>query len=91
MKFRGKPFAVVVIDPGEKKEAVQQFASRSGWRFDVLLDPDNSVSARYGVRGHPMNFLIKDGKILAVAIGYRDWASRTAVQLIEKILAGENR
>lgn len=79
---------MVVIDPGEKAEVVRRFANRYRWAFDVLLDPDHDVSRRYGVNSHPRTYLIdREGNLLGLAIGYRDWDSETAFELVEKVIA----
>ncbi len=78
---------MVVIDPGEGRKTVRQFAEEFGWTFDVLLDRDHSVARRYGVRGHPMTFLISsDGTLLGVIVGFREWDSGLAYQIIDELL-----
>lgn len=78
---------MAVIDPGEKRKAVAQFAEEFSWTFDVLLDRDQSVARRYGVRGHPMTFFIgPNGRLLGVIVGFREWDSTLAFQVIDKLL-----
>jgi peroxiredoxin len=78
---------MIVIDPGEPWETVKQFADQYNWTFDVLLDPDQRASRRYGVNSHPRTYLIdREGNLLGLAIGYRDWNSKTARQLVEGLI-----
>jgi len=79
---------VVVIDPGESGDKVRRFADQYGWDFDVLLDTDHRVSRRYGVNSHPRNYIIdRQGNLIGLAIGYRDWSSKLASQIVEGLLA----
>ena len=60
-------------------ESLQAFVLDTGIEFPVLLDPDNRVFARYGVRGIPTTFVIApDGTIADRRSGVisRSWLDR---------------
>ncbi|HDZ62244.1 MAG TPA: TlpA family protein disulfide reductase [Nitrospirae bacterium] len=72
--FKDKPFTLLSIDVGESGDTVREFISKQDMSFTVLLDEDTQVSSKFGVRSHPMKFLIdKKGNIAGVAFGYREW------------------
>ena len=80
----------MVVDPGERRAAVQKFADDFGWSFDVLMDPHQRVAKEYGVRGHPMTFIISPkGKLLGTVIGFRDWSSPTAYALVNSLMSND--
>ncbi len=54
MKF----LAVNLTGTEKSLEGVQQFMSKNGYTFPVLLDRDNSVTISYQVRGIPTSFFI---------------------------------
>jgi peroxiredoxin len=70
-KLKDKDFEILSLDQGEAAEPVAQFISRKKYGFHVLLDSDNGVANRYGVRGIPTLVLIdKQGVIQWLQVGY---------------------
>lgn len=64
---------VLTISVAEEPEVVEKFMAEHGYTFPVLLDP-GFVSQMYGVRQHPMKFLVDpDGRLVAYSIGYGQW------------------
>lgn len=85
--FKGEEFVLLSIDVGEKIPVVSRFAKDKGLSFGMLVDEDSSVTARYGVRSHPMKFLIeKNGDLRGVAMGYREWDSDEMKSLVRKLM-----
>ncbi len=77
----------MAIDVGENKETVQNFVEDRDLSFTFLLDEDTQVSAQYGVRSHPMKYLIdKNGNLIGVSYGYREWDNAEMKSLIELLL-----
>lgn len=75
------------MDVGEKKDVVQRFINRHGYSFLNLLDEDKQVSALYGVRSHPMKFLVnKTGELIGVARGYGEWDTDEMKMLIQTLI-----
>ncbi len=61
-------------------------ASVSSW----LLDSTGRVSDIYRVTGTPTSYLIdRKGKIIGWEVGYREWFSKNARDLIEGLLGSE--
>ena len=62
---------VFSVNMGEEREVVESFARRHAVPFPVLLDPDQSVSGRYGVRSLPtILFIEPKGRVAHAMSGY---------------------
>jgi peroxiredoxin len=48
--------AVLAINSGEPASVVETFARQRGLNFPVLLDPNNSVISRLGIRSFPTRY-----------------------------------
>ncbi|MEE8553269.1 MAG: TlpA disulfide reductase family protein, partial [Desulfobacterales bacterium] len=71
------------------RKLVKGYVSRKNLTFFNLLDPKTATAAQYGVRGVPMNFFINpEGKVVAVASGYRKWDSKEARKMFQQLLSG---
>jgi len=56
----------------------------------VLLDPRQATAWKFGVRGHPVTFIIgPGGKIWGEAIGYRNWIGANALALVTDLVADD--
>lgn len=77
----------MAIDVGESKETVLRFVKNKDLSFTFLLDKDSQVSAQYGVRSHPMKFLIdKKGNLIGISQGYKEWDTTEMKSLIELLI-----
>ena len=80
--------AVIGINAREEQGAVRRYANELGLSFPLVLDPDGKINAQYGVVGLPTTFLVgQDGRVVALAVGPREWASTPARALIQALLA----
>lgn len=81
----------VSIDQGSAEKArklVKDYVKSHNLTFLNLLDPKTEFAAQYGVRGIPINFFINtQGKVVAVARGYREWKSMEGRKVIEQLLS----
>lgn len=76
----------VAADRGSQ-DIVQEFSSKAGVTFPVLLDPDGDVRNQYEVTALPMTYLVgRDGRISGRAFGAREWAGPQGRELIETLL-----
>jgi peroxiredoxin len=84
----------VSIDQGSDEKVrklVKDFVKSHNLTFLNLLDLRSEFAAQYGVRGIPMNFLINpQGKVIAVASGYREWKSEEGRKVIEQLISEAN-
>ena len=86
--FKGEPFSILAITVGEKKETVLRFVKDRNLSFTFLLDEDEQVSASFGVRSHPMKFLIdKNGDLIGVAVGYGEWDTDDMKSIIKTLIS----
>jgi len=86
-QFNGDKFVILAIDVGEKKDTVKSFIEKNGYSFLNILDKDRQVSAQYGVRSHPMKFIIdKKGNLIGTARGFREWDSNEMKDLIRLLI-----
>ena len=73
---------------GEKKETILRFVEDRNLSFTFLLDKDEQVSASFGVRSHPMKFLIdKNGDLIGFAVGYREWDTDDMKSIIKTLIS----
>lgn len=87
-RFRSRGFTILALSIDSRgEEVVRPFVKSFGLTFPIGLDPKMSVSGEYRMAGLPTSVLIDDGgRIVAVAVGPRDWDSPAARQVIEKLL-----
>ena len=77
----------MAIDVGESKETVLRFVEERDLSLTFLLDKDSQVSAQYGVRSHPVKFLIdKQGNLIGISQGYKEWDTKEMKSLIELLI-----
>jgi cytochrome c biogenesis protein CcmG, thiol:disulfide interchange protein DsbE len=80
--------AIVGVNVREKTDTVRRYARGSSLTFPLVLDPDGTINARYGVLGLPATFLVgRDGRAVAFAIGPREWGGAPARALFDALLA----
>ena len=86
-RFRERGFTMVAISIDANATAVPPFVKRFGLTFAIGLDPKMDVATRYGLRALPTTVLIdRGGRIIAIALGARDWDGRAAQAVIERLL-----
>jgi peroxiredoxin len=80
--------AIVGVNARETTDTVRRYAKDVGLTFPLVLDPDGTINARYGVLGLPTTFLVaRDGHAVAFAIGTREWGGGPARALFDALLA----
>jgi cytochrome c biogenesis protein CcmG/thiol:disulfide interchange protein DsbE len=90
-EYKQRGFTILAISSDvHGSDAVAPFVQESTLTFPVLLDPQNVVGTRLQVRGIPMSYLLdKQGRIVGMEIGAKNWHSAKMRQLIDQLL-GEN-
>ena len=77
----------MAVDIREKKEIVKNYAVKAKLTFPVLLDTSGKVARDYGVRAHPVHYLIDgQGELIGMARGARDWVSAENRNLIRHLV-----
>lgn len=86
-KMKGRPFALIAINMGEKENSVEGFLKRWGYDFTVVFDPKETLYDRWNVQNIPTSFLLdRDGKPRYIFSGSREWDSPESVRLIESLM-----
>ncbi len=72
-KWKSNDVAVIGVNIAEKRFIVQSFIDQIGVKFPILLDDQEEIRRRYGVREYPTTFFIgNDGKIKTIKVGWMD-------------------
>ena len=88
-RHKAQGFVVIGLSvDAEGTSVVKPFVKEYGLTFPIGLDPKMDVAEKFSVRALPSTFLIdKEGKILAMALGPREWNSNEAHTLIRSLTA----
>lgn len=87
-QLAGRDFAMLAVaEDNGGAEAVAPFVRQQGLSFPVLLDPDATLSPRYGATGYPETFIIdRSGRVVNHTIGPADWGSKEMLAYFEQLL-----
>jgi peroxiredoxin len=87
-EFKDRGLAIYAVNIEEGRKTVAAWVEQYKITIPVLLDPDGEASAAYRITATPTVFLIaRDGKLVAKAIGTKEWKSKDGRALIERLLA----
>lgn len=87
--LRAQGFELLAISVDEDPERVEQFRTRLGITFPILLDPGQEVSRRYQTMGFPESLLVDQaGVVVERYVGPRDWDHPLYAERIRRLLAG---
>jgi thiol-disulfide isomerase/thioredoxin len=87
--LKGEAFSVLAVDVGEDADTIEAFAGQfdSAPTFPILLDTRSRVMQAWKVAGLPTTFLVdKQGRIVASAIGGREFDHPEMVEMIRGLL-----
>jgi thiol-disulfide isomerase/thioredoxin len=85
----GEAFTVLAVDVGEDAETIEAFTSQfdAPPSFPILLDAKSTAMQAWKVAGLPTTFLVdKQGRIVASAIGGREFEHPEIVRAIRELL-----
>ena len=86
-RYRDRGFTILAISIDANTAAVAPFVKTLKLTFPIGLDPKMELADRYTVRALPSSFIIdKNGTMVAIALGPRDWDSSAAHALIESLV-----
>ncbi len=86
-KFKDKDFIMLAINLREDGRAVKTFKEKIGLSFPIPLDSNGAVGSNYGIASIPTTYLVdREGNVIGVALGARDWSSRETFGLINQLL-----
>jgi thiol-disulfide isomerase/thioredoxin len=85
-KFKDKDFAMVAIDLQESASQVKAFFKEYKLTFTALLDSTGDVGVRFRINAIPTTFILdQKGRIIAKAVGPREWDSKKSIALFEHL------
>jgi peroxiredoxin len=88
-KFKDGDFALVTINLQESAARVKEFFKEFKLTFTALLDTDGEVGIMFGINQIPITYILdKQGRIIAKALGPRQWSSRESIALFEHLTKG---
>ena len=87
-EFRDDGLEIVAVNLGERQRTVENFLEDNNLTFPVLLDVTDRVGGIYGARSIPTTYIIdRDGNILSMTVGAREWYTEEIKALFSEILA----
>lgn len=86
--FKDQGFVVLAIAlDAQGAKTVAPFVKERQLTYPVLLDTGLKAARQYGIKGPPSTFLIgRQGELLGVALGPREWAGEKAKALVSALL-----
>ena len=86
-RLKHKDFMMIAIDMQEPAEQVKKYFEMNKLTFMALLDKDGRIANQFGIRSIPTTFILnKNLKIIGMAIGPREWDSKTSVGMFEQLM-----
>ncbi len=87
-RFGSEDLAILAVSAdGGGESVVRPFVENLGLTFPILLDPEGTLSPRYGVTGYPETFVIgRDGRVIEHFIGPTDWVSSARINYFQTLL-----
>lgn len=87
-RYKDRGFVVLAVSvDAEGVPVVVPFVKEHRFTFPIGLDPKMTLAERYGVRALPTSFLVdRQGALLALALGPREWNGKVAHTLVESLL-----
>lgn len=88
-ELKGRGLEVLLVSFREDPAQVGKVAQERGYVAPVLLDRSGDVTGRlYGVWGPPTVYVVdRQGRLIARAVGARNWSQPAARQLLLALLA----
>jgi peroxiredoxin len=85
---KDKSFVILAVsEDSDGSKAVAPYVKKSGYKFEVLLDPRNDVGEAYNVSGIPETFVIdRGGRIVAHHLGPYDWANPDIRDALQELI-----
>lgn len=87
-RFRSEGLTVLAVSlDKDSDQKVRDFVDKYKLSFPVLMDPDQKVESLYSTFSIPTTYVIdRQGRIVAVVDGAKNWESRETFEAIELLL-----
>ena len=88
-RFKGERFDMLAVHVGPSLKQARTYAESRGLEFPILVDSEMDLSA-WQVVGLPTSYLLDpQGRIVAEAVGERDWDSPGLLHQLEAYIHGK--
>ncbi len=88
-EFKDRGFEIISVNQGEAADQVRSFIGRKKYSFHVVLDKDQAVGNKYGVRAIPTLVVVdKHGLIQWLHVGYSEDTAELR-QLVQRLIQEE--
>jgi thiol-disulfide isomerase/thioredoxin len=89
-RLKQKDFVMVAVDLMETASKVETFFQEFKLTFMAVLDSNGEVGSLFGIRSIPTTLILdKNGMIIGIAVGPRDWAGKKSIALFEYLIDRE--
>ena len=87
-KELGSKILVLAVGMGEEPERIKKFQKKHQFEFQILPDPEMTVTQLYGVRNIPITYLVNtSGIVVGRALGPREWTRPKLLKFFENLAA----
>lgn len=87
LRFKDQEFAMIAVNLQESKTQVKSFFEKLQLSFTALLDSSGEVAAGLSVNALPTTFFLnKEGRIIGVALGPREWDNQASIELFDFLI-----
>ena len=85
-KELGSKILVLAVGMGEEAERIEKFQKKHQFEFQILPDPEMTVTQLYGVRNIPITYLVNtSGIVVGRALGPRVWTRPKLLKFFENL------
>ena len=82
-QFKDRGLVVLAVNIQEPKSTVAAWVKEKKVTFPIVLDADGAITRAYRVTGTPTVFVLgRNGKLVGVANGTREWTSDKGLALL---------
>lgn len=86
-RFKDQNFAMIAVNLQESEAQVKSFFEKFKLSFTALLDSSGEVASGLAVSALPTTFVLdKEGRILGIALGPREWDHKASIELFEFLI-----
>ena len=86
-RFKDQNFAMIAVNLQESEAQVKSFFEKFKLSFTALLDSSGEVASGLAVSALPTTFVLdKEGRILGIALGPREWDNQASIELFEFLI-----
>ncbi len=85
--YNGNDVVFLPVSRGEKRDVVEKFVEKKGYKFSTGLDPEQKIWGMYASKSIPRNFIIdRQGRIAESLIGYSPEDFEVLLESVDKLL-----